>query len=445
MSKERWILHADMDAFYASVEQRDDPSLQGKPVIVGGSGARGVVSAASYEARTFGVRSAMPGYKARELCPQGVFLRGDMKKYAAASQSIHAIFEDFTDQIEPLALDEAFLDITGSLNLFGSPQEIGKKIKARVKHELDLVISIGIGPNKLLAKVACTQGKPDGLLLVTQEEARDLLNPLPVRALWGVGPKAEARLKLMHIHTIRQLVSAPDDYLKKAFGDRFEAMRKRAQGIDDRPVEFERIAKSIGEESTFTDNVTAVARISAAITAHAEKVASRARRAQMRGLTVTLKVKLSRRKNWGTKIVSNQELFPILNRQQRLKSATADASEIREVALALWTKLGVKEPVRLLGVTLSDLQPDHDPRQMNLFDVAPMPTSHSRLGKKDEESKWKTKEARKIAQNSLTRSEALGKTMDAISDKFGEGAIGRAVEGLEKATHAGRVKLGEKK
>ncbi len=428
--RDRWILHADMDAFYASVEQRDDPSLVGKPVIVGAQGARGVVSAASYEARKFGVRSAMPGFRAHELCPQGVFLPGDMKKYAAVSKQVHKIFREFTDQIEPLALDEAFLDISGSIGLFGTPKAIGAKIKQRVREEVNLVVSVGIAPNKLVAKVACTQGKPDGLLLITPEKIRGLLNPLPVRALWGIGPKAEARLKHLKIKTIRQIVEAKTSDLRAVFGEHAEEIQKRARGEDTREVESERAPKSIGEEATFIDNVTDGERISGAITAHAEMVASRARRAGYAGQTVTLKVKLAQRKNWGEKIVSNHELFPVLSRQTKLKAPTTDGAEIRQQALALWKKLNITEPIRLLGVSLSDLQPLVSTRQLGLFDAPPPPTPA--VQKSGEEPG-----------NAVNRAERLGQALDAISSRFGEGAITRAVDAPHKITQSDRLKVGE--
>lgn len=421
MSQERWILHADMDAFYASVEQRDDPSLKGKPVIVGANSGRGVVSAASYEARKFGVHSAMPGFKARELCPKGVFLPGDMKKYAAVSRQVHAIFRDFTDQVEPLAFDEAFLDIGGSVNLFGSPLAIGKQLKQRVRAELDLAISVGIAPNKLVAKIACSKGKPDGLLLVRRGEIRSLLDPLPIRSLWGIGPKAGERLSAAGFKTIRDLAESPLSALQEALGNQAEEIQKRALGVDERPVSSDGKAKSIGEEATFPENVLSEERVSAAITAHSEAVAARARRAGFRGKTVTLKVKLARRKTWGTKVVANHELFPVLSRQAKLPMASADAVEIRKIALNLWKKLDLKEAVRLLGVTLSDLEVEAAPRQLGLFDAPPAPGTSPAFA---------------------SRSEILGKTMDAIGERFGEGAISRAVGAVEKVTQGDRLKIG---
>lgn len=422
MSEERWILHADMDAFYASVEQRDDPRLKGKPVIIGATSERGVVSAASYEARKFGVRSAMPGFKARELCPKGVFLPGDMKKYAAVSRQVHSIFRDFTDQIEPLALDEAFLDIGGSVNLFGSPLAIGKLIKQRVRTELDLAISVGIAPNKLVAKIACSKGKPDGLLLIRRGEIRALLDPLPIRALFGIGPKAGERLLAAGFVTMRDLAESPVEALRDVLGNHAEEIQRRARGIDDRPVISGGKAKSIGEEATFSENVLSEEKVSAAITAHSEAVARRARRAGFRGKTVTLKVKLARRKTWGAKVVANHELFPVLSRQAKLPAPSADAVEIRKVALTLWKKLDLKEAVRLLGVTLSDLEAEETPRQLGLFDAPAAPI---------------------VSAAGRSRSEILGKTMDAISERFGEGAISRAVGAVEKITQSDRLKMGQ--
>lgn len=422
MSEERFILHADMDAFYASVEQRDDPRLKGKPVIIGANGPRGVVSAASYEARKFGVHSAMPGFKARELCPAGVFLPGDMKKYATVSRKLHAIFRDFTDQIEPLALDEAFLDISGSVNLFGSPLAIGKLLKKRVRDELDLAISVGIAPNKLVAKIACSRGKPDGLMLIAKGEVRALLDPLPIRALFGIGPKAGEKLNAAGLVTIRDLAESPLEKLHEILGNHAEEIQLRASGIDNRPVVTGGKAKSIGEEATFSENVLSEEKVSAAITAHSEAVAARARRAGFRGKTVTLKVKLARRKSWGEKAVANHELFPVLSRQAKLNAPTADAVEIRKTALLLWKKLALKEAVRLIGVTLSELEAEEAPRQLGLFDL-PKTQDKSQAG--------------------ATRAEILGKTMDAISKRFGEGSIARAVGSVEKITQGDRLKMGQ--
>ena len=201
----RWILHADMDAFYASIEQRDDPRLRGRPVIVGAVSGRGVVAAASYEARRFGVRSAMPGFRAHELCPGGVFLPSNMAKYAAASAQVQELFRGFTPLVEPLALDEAFLDITGSAHLFGGPLALARELKRRVREATELNVSVGVAPNKLVAKIACSLGKPDGLRVIDAASVRAALDPLPIGWLWGVGPVLEQRLVQAGIRTFAEL------------------------------------------------------------------------------------------------------------------------------------------------------------------------------------------------------------------------------------------------
>src|SRR5690349_5729745 len=197
-----------MDAFYASIEQREHPELRGKPVIVGGAQARGVVSAASYEARKFGVRSAMPGFEAKRLCPDGVFLAPNMELYVSVSADVHRVFEEFTPEIEPLALDEAFLDVTGSLGLFGSPTELGRRLKARVRETTALVVSVGIAANKLVAKIACRLGKPDGLRVVEPGAEAEALAPLPIRYLWGIGPVLGDKLGALGIQSVGQLACA---------------------------------------------------------------------------------------------------------------------------------------------------------------------------------------------------------------------------------------------
>ncbi len=425
----RWILHADMDAFFASVEQRDHPELRGQPVIVGASSARGVVAAASYEARVFGVRSAMPGFRAKQLCPHGHFVGGDMKKYAAVSREVHACFLDFTDQVEPLALDESFLDINVSVALLGAPLEIGRRLKQKVKERTGLNVSVGIAPNKLVAKIACSRGKPDGLLLVEPDQVEALLAPLPVRAMYGIGPKAEERLVTRGMTTLGHVVRASSRELAAALGDHAEAIRARARGEDDRPVVTERAPKSIGEESTFPDDVTDAERIAGALTAHAEAVAARARRAGCVGRTVTLRVKLSRKNKLGSGPISPHELFPSLTRQVRLPRPSADGAEIRKAALSLWHKLALGEAVRLLGVSLSNLESADSGSQLDLFAERPRAIAHQ-----------KPSETVPIRG---TRGEQLGKTLDAISERFGAGIVRRAVDTLEKATASDRKKVGD--
>lgn len=427
---DRWVIHADMDAFYASVEQRDNPSLRGKPVIVGASSERGVVSAASYEARKYGVRSAMPGFEARQRCPHGVYLAGDMAKYSRISKQIRSIFEEFTDLVEPLALDEAFLDVTGSVGLFGAPDVIARRIKDRVKEETRLVVSVGVAPNKLVAKIACSLGKPDGLKTVHPHEAAHLLAPLPVRALFGIGPKAEEKLKAAGLTTLGQLAAADESLVHDALGGHALSIQQRAQGIDDRPVESCRVPKSIGEEATFPDDVADWPRISAAITSHAERVGERLRRSGYVGQTVTLKVKLSRRRETKGQPSAPHELYPIWSRQMRLAAPTADATIIRQACLQLYERLQLREAIRLLGVSLSGLEAADQARQLELFQP----------GARFEQSRSAGAEVTGAAPS---RGEQLGRTLDAIADKFGAGKIGRAAEAPEKVTASDRAKLGD--
>jgi len=252
----RQILHADMDAFYAAVEQRDDPALRGRPVVVGGSSARGVVAAASYEARAFGVHSAMPSAQARKLCPQAIFVRGDPGKYARESRRIFEIFGRFTPLVEGLSLDEAFLDLTGTERLLGPPLEVARALRAAVRAETGLAVSVGLAPVKLVAKIASDLAKPDGLLCVPPDGLRDFLEPLPAGRIWGVGPVAQRRLAARGLHTIGDLARAPDALLREALGGWGPIAARLARGEDAREVEPYREPKSYGEENTFPSDVT---------------------------------------------------------------------------------------------------------------------------------------------------------------------------------------------
>ena len=412
VSPDRWILHADMDAFYASIEQRDRPELRGRPVIVGATSPRGVVAAASYEARVFGVRSAMPGFRARELCPHGVYLPSRMARYSEVSAQVHAVFAEFTPDIEPIALDEAFLDISGSVNLFGGPLLLARRLKHRVREETDLVVSVGVAPSKLVAKIACTLGKPDGLLLVPPEAVRWLLDPLPVRRLWGVGPVLGERLERLGIRTIRQLADYDPDQLARSIGDRALELRRMARGEDRRAVESERVPKSYGEENTFERDVNDREVVTATLTAHAEAVARRVRRDGYRGRTVTLKIKLGKARGGRIARVAgdgDEPRYPVLTRSRSLAQPTDDGAVIRDVAVELWDAASVKEPVRLLGVSLSGLEP-RAYEQLELFQRT---------------------------------EDRLGPALDAIQARFGRGAIGRAVAAPDKLTPSMQKKRGE--
>jgi DNA polymerase-4 len=414
MSASRFILHADMDAFYASIEQRDHPELKGRPVIVGATSPRGVVAAASYEARTYGVRSAMPGFRARALCPDGVFIAPNMARYAEVSEQVHAAFAEFTPEIEPIALDEAFLDITGSERLFGGPLALATQLKRRVHELTDLSVTVAVAPSKLVAKIACTLAKPNGLRIVLPEEVRGLLEPLPVRRLWGVGPVLAAKLDRLGLKTLGDLVRYDSRQLTRELGDRALELQALAAGHDTRPVISERAAKSIGEESTFDTNILDREVVSAALTAHADEVARRLRRSGYVGHTVTLKIKLGRaqlRREARVSSDGDEPVYPLLTRSKTLRAPTDDGRVIREVALSLWDAAEIREPVRLLGVSIAQLS-RAEQAQLDLF-----------------------AEARPKRQ--------LGKALDAIRDRFGRDAIGPAVARFDKVTPSLRKKRGD--
>jgi DNA polymerase-4 len=352
----RVVLHADMDAFYASVEQRDRPELRGRPVVVGGTSDRGVVSAASYEARVFGVRSAMPSALARRLCPDAVFLRGDMRRYVRESRRVFAIFRDFTPAVEGLSLDEAFLDLTGSERLLGPARAVAERLRARVRAETGLAVSVGIAPVKLVAKIASASAKPDGLLEVRAGEVREFLAPLPVRRLWGVGPVAEARLLRAGFATIGDLARASDARLVAALGEHGVALGRLARGEDLREVEPWREAVSYSEENTFGSDVGDRALLAATLRTHAESVARRLRRDGVRARTVVLKIKLARRRAPGPRG------HPLLTRRTTLAEPTDDGALIARHALRLLARAALAEPVRLVGVGVTNVVAAQDPQ-----------------------------------------------------------------------------------
>ncbi len=355
----REIIHCDMDAFYASVEVLDNPALAGKPVIVGGGERRGVVAAASYEARRYGIHSAMPMATAKRLCAEGVFLPVRMSRYREVSDRVFEIFGRFTPLVEPVSIDEAFLDVTASVRLFGAPEAIARAIKAAVREETGLTVSAGVGPSKLVAKIASDLRKPDGLTVVRDGKVSEFLSPLPVERLWGVGAVTREALRRMGVATIGDLSRVRPGVLKSKFGESGLHLHRLANGIDDREVETEREAKSIGHEDTYDEDIRDPEAIRKEILDLADRVAWRLRRAGVRGRTVTLKVKYAD--------------FTTITRAATLPRPTDDGGEIYRSAVPLLAKTEAgRRPVRLLGISVSRLAAEEGGRgqawdQMSLF------------------------------------------------------------------------------
>lgn len=346
---ERSIIHVDMDAFFASVEQRDHPELRGRPVMVGGGRARGVVAAASYEARQFGVRSAMPGRTARRLCPHGVFVRARFERYREVSDAVFGFFHELTDQVEGLSLDEAFLDVSQAVREGRSLESIGRGLKLRISQDLGLSASVGMARNKLLAKLASDYDKPDGLVLVPRDGIHRFLDPLPVRRLWGVGPKTTEKLHDAGIFTAGQLRKTAADVLVELFGSSGPELAARAAGIDDRPVKPRRKRRSVSQETTFSDDLTELDQLLPVIRDQAQAVADTLREKNLHARTVILKLRSSS--------------FSTLTRSQTLGGYTREAALIEQTAIELlmaWQDWHPEFAIRLIGVGVSGLvsQPD---------------------------------------------------------------------------------------
>jgi DNA polymerase IV len=339
----RKILHVDMDAFYASVEQRDDPTLAGRPVAVGGSPeSRGVVCAASYEARRFGVRSALPMSRAVRLCPELVVVRPDFKKYGVVSKQIQDLFRTVTPLVEPLSLDEAYLDVTE--NAWGEPLgvTVARRLKAAIREETRLTASAGVAPNKFLAKIASGWKKPDGLTVISPERVEGFLQGLPVDALWGVGPKTAARLRAEGIARLTDVRTAPEEVLRRCVGSWAEGLRRLSLGDDDRPVEPNRERKSVSSEETFAKDLTDLEQMRRAVEALARDAAAFLARRELTARTVTLKLRYAD--------------FRTITRSDTRDPSTRDAAEIAARAAALLEKTeAAARAVRLLGVGLHGL------------------------------------------------------------------------------------------
>ncbi|TMK23139.1 MAG: DNA polymerase IV [Actinobacteria bacterium] len=337
------ILHVDMDAFYASVEARDDRTLAGRPLAVGGAGPRGVVMSASYEARAFGVRSAMPSVRARRLCPELIFVPPDFERYQAESERVMAIFLSFTPLVEPLSLDEAFLDVAGAARMFGSPDEIAGRIRERVRSERSLNCSVGVAPNKFLAKLASAHAKPDGVVVVRADRVRAFLDPLPVEDLWGVGEQTAAALDRLGARTVSDLLALPDGVLARAIGPGPAAhLLALGRGDDDRAVTPHEPAKQVSAEETFERDLDAPGDIHREILRLAERVATRLRASATAGRTVTLKVRFAS--------------FRTVTRSRTLDEPTDSAARLAAVAKDLFERMRLVRPrIRLLGVAASGL------------------------------------------------------------------------------------------
>jgi len=351
----RQIIHVDMDAFYASVEIRERPELAERPVIVGGRAEeRGVVAAANYIARRYGVHSAMPTATALRLCPQAVVLPPRHNLYAQVSEQLHAIFQRYTPQIEPLALDEAFLDVTGSVKLFGPAPQIARAIKEAIWDELHLVASVGVGPNKYIAKLASDVDKPDGFVVVTEDQVAEFLAPLPVSRIWGVGKVAAVTFEKLGIRTIAQLRHYSPQLLRQHFGSSGEHFLQLAYGIDERPVVSEHEAKSISNETTFAVDISDIAILRDCLHALTEQVAYRLRAHELKGRTVQIKVRFAD--------------FTTLTRAQSLPVVTDITAEIWQAVQTLFSQRLPRPlpPVRLLGVGVSKFG-EEEAVQQDLF------------------------------------------------------------------------------
>ncbi|MFP5224111.1 MAG: DNA polymerase IV [Actinomycetota bacterium] len=337
------ILHVDMDAFYASVEQREDPTLAGKPLAVGGTGPRSVVASCSYEAREYGVRSAMPMMRARRMCPELVIVSPDFGKYGPESAAIRRIFESFTPHVEMLSLDEAFLDVSGAVRLFGDPVQIGERIRERIRTERNLIASVGVAANKSIAKLASVAAKPDGLVHVPAEQTQGFLDPLPVSALWGVGEQTAISLDRLGVRTIEELRRLPDAVLDRAFGPASaQHLWHAARGIDERPVVVHEAPKQVSAEETFERDIDSRQQVRKVLLALSDRVASRMREQGAAAKTVTLKVRFND--------------FRTITRSKTIATHTDAAAKLYGVAGDLYDALGLHRPrIRLLGISASGL------------------------------------------------------------------------------------------
>lgn len=388
------IIHLDLDAFFASVEQRDNPAYQEKPLIVGGiSGGklsnsnRGVVCAASYKARKYGVHAGMPIWEARQKCPQGIFVTSQINKYLEASKKFFQICSNYTPLIEPLSIDEVFLDVSGCESLFGSSETIGRKIKERVYQELELKVSVGIAENKFLAKIATNLGKPNGFYIIPLKDIQKIVYPLPISALWGIGKKTEELLKKSGIYLVEQLARMPDSILENLLGKNGKKIKLLAQGIDESPVIPPSTAKSIGKETTYSTNIIEKEKLIKELLKLSQLVAYNVRKKGYKGRTITLKVRFQN--------------FTTFNRSKTLENPTHLDDIIFKTVVELLDKVRHKKGgIRLLGIKLSNLTLGNGIKQLKFL--------RDEVDKKDD------------------KLEQLTQSLDKIREKFGSKSITRA-------------------
>ena len=382
----RWIMHVDMDAFFASIEQLDHPDYKGHPVIVGGLSSRGVVATCSYEARKFGVHSAMPISRAKKLCPDGIYVYPRMDRYKEVSHQIFSIMKEFTPYIEPLSIDEAFLEVSGMSTMYSGPKALGRAIKDRVYEKTGLIISAGLAPNKFLAKLASDLDKPDGLVVIPYGREKEILAPLPIKRIWGVGPRTEKILKTGGFHLMRHIQALPDESsLIPLVGNQARRIWELANGIDDRPVETDRKIQSIGAEETYEEDLTDGSAIELEFRYFANRLSKRLRKRNLLGHTVSIKVRY--------------DDFTTVSRQKRLDTPSDHEHVFFETALLLWNKLMQDKtsgltfmdppgPIRLLGLTVSGLD-EEVPMQDSLFESSKNETENKLAGVLDSlESKF---------------------------------------------------------
>lgn len=377
---DRAVLHVDMDAFYASVEQRDRPELRGRPVVVGGTGRRGVVSTASYEARKYGVKSAMATMVAHRLCPQAIFVPPRMGAYVEVSKQIMAILGRFSPSIEPLSLDEAFVDATGTEDLFGPPVDLAWRIQRAVKEETQLACSVGAASNKYVAKVASDLKKPGGIVVVSPGEERAFLAPLPIERLWGVGPKTAERLRADGFDTIADIAAVDPRDLERRYGSLGGHIAALSRGEDDRPIDDDHQRKSLGAERTLEHDIVGSVAVRAQLVPLIDEVSSGLRKAHLRAGGVRLKLKYAD--------------FHRTSREVLLPEPVQDTASLLQALEHLLPKADLTRPMRLVGLAATHLVEESAPRQASLFE-APR----------------------------VEKSEALGRAMDAIQKKHGRSAI----------------------